>query len=680
MKLILLILTFFSTSASATFLPQIHQPSVQAGIDPICALAIQAGMTGQRQNIQNTPEGLKNKIEDELKGIEDSMRELKASFKEEGKYFIGITEKNALSCGSSCNENLYFKEDQVDQAKNALGNDTTVQKRVIEHIKKGSNKNQNCSSSSSSGVVYLKDSSYFLLTKALPFIFMFPQKVYAQTSISANDSRINYSYIKRQHCNPGDQRCEACVEADNRKEETINDCVAEQKEPQVEIDKVAEEVQEEGTAEETQQERTAEEDRQSTQDDSPTRTLQSQDPCTQCECRVDKYLKNKGLVDAEGFCNDTDFAFKEPDSCEDSLKEILEIMEEIEELKKIKKDLNDELKKLERDIIKQDREKGRLKRFCRTNSSDPKCQPDSQTEASAFCTECFQEVMDAFHPKPTTMELLLNAAVPLAGAGLAAYSIKGSNTLRSRQGYAVDNTAAYGLAYPFITQMLYGGALTGRGSNALACSSSSHHNPSSYPGSPYPGSPYPGSPYPGSPYPGSPYPGSPYPGSPYPGSPYPGSPYPGSPYPGSPYPGSPYPGSPYPGSPYPGSPYPGSPYPGSPYPGSPYPGSPYPGSPYPGSPYPGGHLDATAQFELQSRVQSILMEQYQVSIDRQRNRQAAEFRIYEEINQLQMQLQGIRTGSGSNFNLRGSFTSDGNFSSGNFNSGSNSSGNSNINL
>ena len=319
---------------------------------------------------------------------------------------------------------------------------------------------------------------------------------------------------------------------------------------------------------------------------------------------------------------------------------------------------------------------------------DSDCAPDTATEAGTFCTECFKEVMETFNPKPTTSERVYNAVVPLLGTALAAYTIKDANKLRARQGYAVDNTAAYGLAYPFITQMLYGGVFGGRGSNSFACSNSSSHSP--FGGGVF-GGPFGGGAF-GGPFGGgllgllgggniglSGYPGGIGGGVNLGGGVFGGGVNGGLGFPGGVFGGGGYPGAfggiggsfgvpggiggsfGLPG----GGVFGGGVHGGLGLPGGVFTpgggiggaigqgGGVFGGGVHGGLGFPGGiggagsfGGDISAQIEFQNRIQSMMMEQYQISIDRQKQKQAAEARILEEMNQLQMQLQQIHTGSG----------------------------------
>ena len=200
-----------------------------------------------------------------------------------------------------------------------------------------------------------------------------------------------------------------------------------------------------------------------------------------CKCRYKKYFGDEGQIDIDGLCEDPLLLPADADGnverrlkrkCKSRLEWIQEDIEEFEKLA----DERDELKDKKEE---QEDEAEEVRRRCERNPNLEICKQKHPgvTEAGTFCTSCFQEVIDAAYPKKSGWDRLLDAVVPLAGTGLAYYGIKETNELRSRQGYPVDNSAMYGLAYPFIAQMLYGGALNGRGRNALACSPSTHMNP-----------------------------------------------------------------------------------------------------------------------------------------------------------------------------------------------------------
>jgi len=205
------------------------------------------------------------------------------------------------------------------------------------------------------------------------------------------------------------------------------------------------------------------------------------DWCENCDCRYKRYFEDEGQVDIDGLCEDPlllitdadgDIDELARDDCKDYLQYIVENLREINELE-------EERKRLVRKQEKEERTRRRLARKCERNPNLEICQQRNPgvTEAGTFCTSCFQEVIEAAYPKRSAWDKILSAVVPLAGTGLAYYGVKETNKLRSRQGFPVDNSAMYGLAYPFITSMLYGGALTGRGRNALACSPTAHMNP-----------------------------------------------------------------------------------------------------------------------------------------------------------------------------------------------------------
>ena len=203
--------------------------------------------------------------------------------------------------------------------------------------------------------------------------------------------------------------------------------------------------------------------------------------CENCDCRYKRYFDDEGNIDIDGLCEDPILIITNTDgdveeSAREDCKDYLQYIEEnIKEYVRLKEEFNRLVRKLERE----ERAGRRLARRCERNPGLEVCQQRApgMTEAGAFCTSCFQEVIDAAYPKRSTWDKLLSAVVPLAGTGLAYYGIKESNKLRAKQGFPVDNSAMYGLAYPFITQMLYGGALGGRGRNALACSPTAHQNP-----------------------------------------------------------------------------------------------------------------------------------------------------------------------------------------------------------
>ncbi len=651
-------------------------------IDPfVCNMAIQAGMTGQRRN---SPENRKKEIEDTMKGIEDSIRDIEVdALQVLEDEWSERTEQDPLSCVDEITRNacgdtkkLYFRRRGSSAADNVLGRGT-VQKRVIDHLN-GDLEDRSSDCPYLGASLYLKNPSRsFLAQLLLPLVF--PQQAYAVDANADLDRRtqaqkdLETIQKVREDLDKARQKEEKARQAQDeaiKEAEKAQTNLAEAV-TQAEIDarqmKIQKAIEAQQDLEEARQAlketqkaldailekaKKVEADRVAKEKDEKAEAAQI-DYCANCKCRVDQYLGEDGAVDVEGFCENEFFAFANVNECKNFLDEILESRNEI-------KKLQDEFDKLEKELKRLQGNEALLRAKCIRNPKDSACQSDSQTEATAFCVECAQDVIETFYPKPTTGDRILNAAVPLLGAGLAAYSIRESNKLRSRQGYAVDNSAAYGLAWPFVNQMLYGAALTGRGSNALSCSSSAHHN--YFGGGAFPGS---------------------FQGA-FPGS-FPGGAnfrFGGGAFPGS-FPGGAnfrFGGGAFPGS-FPGGAnfrFGGGAFPGS-FPGGAnfrFGGGAFPGS-FPGA-FPGSFQGGANQFEVQSRIQSILMEQYQVSIDRQRQRQATEARIFEEMNRLQLQLQQVRSSGsyngGAHLNLRGSFTGGGNLPG----SGSGSTNNPNV--
>ena len=202
--------------------------------------------------------------------------------------------------------------------------------------------------------------------------------------------------------------------------------------------------------------------------------------CDNCTCRYKKYFEDEGQVDIDNLCQDalflkTDGNGEVKDKANRKCNKLEDLIKNIEEMNELK----EELEELEDELDEEQDKADDLRRQCRRNPDLSICKrrAPGATEAGTFCTSCFQEVINAAYPKKSGWDRLFDSVVPLAGAGMAYYGIKQSNKLRAKQGFPVDNSAMYGLAYPFITSMLYGGALNGRGRNALACSPTAHQNP-----------------------------------------------------------------------------------------------------------------------------------------------------------------------------------------------------------
>ena len=185
--------------------------------------------------------------------------------------------------------------------------------------------------------------------------------------------------------------------------------------------------------------------------------------CEACPCHYKQYFKNNGQIDEDKLCANSSLIEEGRSSreCKKTIKEMEEIAGDIQELE-------EELDELEGKLREKKRE---CRRASRRGENTAGCGGAGGTEAGTFCIECFNSVIEANRPKRNMWEKLGSALVPLAGASLGYLGIRETNKMRARQGYPVDNSAAYGLAYPFVMRALYGGGLNGRGSNALSCSS-----------------------------------------------------------------------------------------------------------------------------------------------------------------------------------------------------------------
>ena len=683
-KLILLFFVFSSFSVFASY--PIYNPQVLGGMDPACAIALQAGMTGQRTT-KSSPDNIA-KVKKTLKAIDKKIEGLDDILYGKSKggligQWSDLVSRPSIHCrglnDSTCTNGnkLYFDKKQVDANTNALGSKMTVQERVMDHIH-GTLKDRN--TDCFKGVSYKEDS----LNPLDILLSLLPQKAYATAEEEQRQALVDQMMSGNGGESGGSDTSSSGTKVNASDGESRGT----------------------GTVKLGGRSFVKEGDRQPQNKSVPTENIttpfQSDKPldyCKDCVCRVDQYLLDDGSVDAKGLCYSDflNFESRRAQFCEKVLERILKLIDKKNNLEDTSAELALELDDLEFEKQEQDLSNtlcGLL------DEDDSDCQPedDTATEAGAFCMDCFQQVMESFHPKLTTTERILNAATPLLGTALAAYTIKDSNKLRARQGYPVDNSAAYGLAYPFITQMLYGGAFSGRGPNALSCSNSSHHSPYGgiyggigggfgFPGGigggigggfGYPGGIGGGFGFPGG-IGGGIYGGLPgggiggYPGG-IGGGIYGGGPggIGGGIYGGLPggIGGGIYGGPGGIGGGIGGG-YPGGIYGGGPggigggiYGGGPggigggiyggLPGGGYPGGIYGGGPggigggIGGGAFggDISAQIELQNRIQNMMMEQYQISIDRRKQKQAAEARIFEEINRLQMQLQQVRGGSG----------------------------------
>ena len=800
MKSFLFLLIFYSFSALAFVNPY-------GGMDPICMMAIQAGMEGQRRN---TSESTVEEIEAELNELKEEIRDVRKSLTDAGKEWKEVTELNPIPCSRCTNKSLYFKGGP-EEVGNAFEDDNTVQERVINHLEgysKGDNmtdKSAQCSRGVSS---YLKSSGHFILAEVLPFVFMLPQPAYAAerpksapvTDKNIKDAKKEWDKSKTNlqkltalknekfeeakkvrdsffgHTRGNRKRHNALMKEVRQlnsdidkakstaqtKKSQYDQLFALQKSqksqaktdrssppsggntapsltlststgvgggeniqiraddgegsanPQI-IKALAAEVRElerqiavgsgdrtglqrqleEANerleeANERLEEANAREEAAAAEEEANARAARvpASAPLScekKCQCRVDQYLTDdeEEIVNVDGFCDEF-YEGDKLDDCESLLKEMVEYATEKRGLVKRKLELKKELHEAKREREREDRQKSRLERKCRRNPEHPECRDDSRTEAGSFCDECFNEVISAVYPKPTTTDRILNAAVPLLGATLGYYGIKESNKLRAQQGYSVDNRAAYGLAYPFITQMLYGGALSGR--RGHACSPTANRFGGRLGGYGGFGGGYPGlgglGGYGGF---GGGYPGLGGPGGlgasahlglgglgGYGGF---GGGYPGGGLGGYGGFGGGYPGGGLGG--YGGFGGPGGlgasahlglgglgGYGGF---GGGYPGGGLGGYGGFGGGYPGGGLggyggfggpgglggygNASANFDLQNRIQSMIMEQRQVHFDRQRQRQNVERRIFGEMGRLQRQLIEVRSGGHSGVNL-----------------------------
>ena len=368
--------------------------------------------------------------------------------------------------------------------------------------------------------------------------------------------------------------------------------------------------------------------------------------CDNCDCRYKKYFEDEGDINIDDLCEDPVLLKTDSDGdvtsnanrkCTTRLEYILEDQQEIARLIEDLNELN-ERREEEEDEAED------IRRRCRRNPNLEICRQRNpgMTEAGTFCTSCFQEVIDAAYPKKSGWDKLLSAVVPLAGAGMAYYGAKEANKLRSYQGFPVDSSAMSGLAYPFITSMLYGGALNGRGRNALACSPTAHQNPYGAHGHAH-GSFFPGMPgFPGAGIPGAGFnlrAGTGFAPHLYPGIPgaYPGA-YPGIPGAGFNLRAGFGPGAGL----YPGAGIPGAGFnlnaafgPGAGL----YPGA-FPGAGIPGAGFQGGfNQQYQAQLQMQQQMQSYYLQLQQFQMERQRRRQSVMMRYQQEVQSLSLKYQ-----------------------------------------
>ena len=125
--------------------------------------------------------------------------------------------------------------------------------------------------------------------------------------------------------------------------------------------------------------------------------------CENCDCRYKRYFEDEGDIDIEGLCEDPILLSTDADGeveeqanqdCSDYLQYIVENIKEKNELIKEQ----NHLKRQKRD---EERTARRNARRCDRNPDLEICRQrhPGMTEAGAFCTSCFQEVIDAAYPK-----------------------------------------------------------------------------------------------------------------------------------------------------------------------------------------------------------------------------------------------------------------------------------------
>ena len=185
MKFILLFLALYSFSAFSHSMPP-YDPQVHiGGINPACAIAMQAGMTGQRRAAPNSIASIEKDKKHIDKRIKDIDKDLYGKSDGLLNDWIQLISRESIDCrsnnDSTCkgDKRLYFDKKQVDANKNVLG--MTVQERVIKHLHgKLKNRNTNCFR----GISYKEDS----LNPLDILLSILPQKAYA-TDLSCSRKR-----------------------------------------------------------------------------------------------------------------------------------------------------------------------------------------------------------------------------------------------------------------------------------------------------------------------------------------------------------------------------------------------------------------------------------------------------------------------------------------------------------
>ena len=456
---IILILFFFSFESLALFGPSFfgqHQ-----NIDPaICNMAILAGMTGQR------PEGSESDDpREQLKRVEQGIGKLEEQLEKFRKMLadrrVPVLKDLICSPGDLIGNSVCNPSSEIKKEKNKIS------KHIVNHIKAGRSA-EDCSGTSSvqniSQKIFLANASLAgdesaqldpLIQASLSF---FIPKAYAQDGASVDpDSRGSMPGVA-----PPDSGGTAPGGADGTGGAGVDAGGTGVDAGGTGVDAGGTGVDAGGTGV----------DAGGTPDSTitastPTRTTASVtelDCGKQCECRYRKYFEDEGYVNEELCSNPLLVEDDEEDACEGILESMNEIGEELLELNQRKGELEDEIRQIDLNCLRAEVR----------GTNDPQCAESRQTQAGSFCIECYKAVLEAATPKRTGFETFMNAATPLIGAALGVWGLKESNRMRARQGYAVDNSAAIQLAYPFLMKGLYG---MGSNSSLLCSSSSEIHSP-----------------------------------------------------------------------------------------------------------------------------------------------------------------------------------------------------------
>lgn len=173
-----------------------------------------------------------------------------------------------------------------------------------------------------------------------------------------------------------------------------------------------------------------------------------------------KHFKRKGKVDRNKFCKSYEgnddlsmiSLLKDPNNNE-SKNDCKDFLEYAEELSGYIHDSKKEIEKLKDKIRQLDRRNRQCSRP--QNANNEECQSPS-TEAGSFCIPCFNAVVEAHTPKKSAWEKAADYLLPAASLLLGYRGIRRNNQRLQVAGFQPDTSAYARLGYPFAMSALYG--------------------------------------------------------------------------------------------------------------------------------------------------------------------------------------------------------------------------------